>query len=379
VRIVEFITRGDDMGGAQLHVVDMARQLMADGHDVLVLTGPAGVVTDRLSEHGVSWQSIPGVQREIDLVSDIRAVRSLVRVLRAWQPDVVACHSSKAGILGRIAARIVGVPVVFTVHGCAFTEGISPRRRRLFRVIERWFSRMAAALICVSGFDRELGEQAGIPPDLLVPIHNGIPDLSGPVPPLPGAGPLQVVMVGRFVPQKDQQLLVRALAGVDGVEAHFVGDGPELEGVASLARSIGVADRCAFHGFQRDVNRYLAASHVFCLISNWEGFPIATLEAMRAGRPTIVSDAGGAAEAVLDGATGFVVPRGDVERLRRALSTLANDRAWLVTMGEAARRRYEAEFTFDRMYARTVGVYEDALARHAARRRGRAGRDALAG
>lgn len=363
MRVIEVITRGDDMGGAQLHVVQVAERLLADGHDVLVITGPPGVVTDRLDALGVPRVSIPQLRREIHPIRDASALLALRREILRFRPDLVACHSSKAGILGRLAARLAGVPAVFTAHGWAFTEGIAPRTRAVYRLVERSVGRMTDAMICVSDFDRQLAIDAGIPAHLLITIHNGIPAEPAVPSSLESSERMSVVMTSRFVPQKDQGTLVRAVAALDRVDLHFVGDGPTVPAVRDLATSLGMAHRCHFHGLRANVLPYLEASDVFCQISHWEGFPLATLEAMRAGRPTIVSDGGGAAEAVLDGETGFVVGRGAVEELRCRLRELLDDPGRRRTMGQAARQYFDAQFTFDRMYERTVAVYERVIAR----------------
>jgi glycosyltransferase involved in cell wall biosynthesis len=105
----------------------------------------------------------------------------------------------------------------------------------------------------------------------------------------------------------------------------------------------------------------MAECHAFALISNWEGFPRTTLEAMRAGLPVVVSDVGGASEAVGEGVTGFKISRGDVDGLRQRLRALTNDPILRKEMGQAARKLYESEFSFDHMFRQTVRVYKELL------------------
>jgi len=105
----------------------------------------------------------------------------------------------------------------------------------------------------------------------------------------------------------------------------------------------------------------LAASQVFILASRWEGLPISIIEAMRAGLPVVATDIGGVSELVVDGQTGYLVPRGDSETLARRLSLLCKDASLRKRMGQAGRRRYESSFTFDRMYRETLEVYEEVL------------------
>jgi glycosyltransferase involved in cell wall biosynthesis len=169
-------------------------------------------------------------------------------------------------------------------------------------------------------------------------------------------------MVARFSVQKDHTAMFQALQRVPNVELELIGDGPEMQAARRLCHKCGLSDRVVFLGSRNDVAERLAHGHLFCLISKWEGFPRSTLEGMRAGLPTVVSNVGGAGEAVLEGKTGFVIPRGNVDVLAHKLTTLVNNAELRRRMGAAAREHFLANFTFDRMFDRTLQVYEDALA-----------------
>jgi glycosyltransferase involved in cell wall biosynthesis len=365
VRIMFVVTRADVIGGVHVHVRDLAAALLQRGHEAVVVAGRRGRFTEALRRAGVPEVECPSLQREINPRDDARALRALRREVASFAPDLVSTHSSKAGILGRLAC-VGGPPCLFTAHGWAFTEGVPERRRRIYREIERRLAPLAARVICVSEHDRQIGIAAGIDPRRLVTIHNGMPDIPDELRADPGRGePVRAVMVARFVPQKDHRTLLRAAAAVAGLHLDLVGDGPELAAMQDLAGSLGIADRVRFLGHRDDVADLLARAHLFTLISNWEGFPRSTLEAMRAGLPAVVSDVGGSAEAITEGASGFVVPRGDSRTLTDRLAGLVGDASLRRRMGDAARRRYEAEFTFTRMLDRTLAVY-DAVAGRAA-------------
>jgi len=354
------VTRADAIGGVQVHVRDVASALTERGHDVRVVAGRRGPFSEALRRAGVGETECPSLQRAIDPRQDARALRALRREIASFAPDIVSTHSSKAGILGRLAC-VGGPPCLFTAHGWAFTEGVPARQRRVYREVERRLAPLAARIVCVSEYDRRIGIAAGIQPDRLVTIHNGMPDLSSAAGRAdPGRdGPPRVVMTARFDRQKDHRTLLRAAARVDGVLLDLVGDGPDLRPMQELARELGLADRVRFLGHRDDVAAVLAQAHLFALISNWEGFPRSTLEAMRAGLPVVVSDVGGSAEAIVEGESGFLVPRGDVDAVADRLRRLAGDRVRRRRMGEAARHRYETEFTFSRMLERTLRVYHE--------------------
>lgn len=374
MRVMFVITRGDDLGGAQSYVRDLARRLAVDGHETLVVTGSSGALTDALAAAGIRSVRCDGLLRAIHPWHDTRAVVALGGIIRAFRPDLVTTHSSKAGTVGRLAARLAGTPCLFTVHGWAFNDGAAASRQRVYRWLERATAPLAERIICVSDHDRRIGEAAGLRASRLVAIHSGIPDVGSDLRACPGAaGPMRVVMVARFAPPKDHDTLLRTIGEVAGVELDLVGDGPGLPAAQALACQLGLAERVRFLGRRQDVPELLARAHVFVLSSRSEGFPLSTLEAMRAGLPVIVSAVGGAPEAVADGVSGYIVPRADVAALRDRLAALAADPARRAGIGAAARRRYEHRFTFDRMYAETLGVHQ-AVALGAAGRPPRAAR-----
>lgn len=364
MRILMIITRGDELGGAQTHVHDLATYLTGAGHTVAVIAGSTGPLTGSLAATGIETFACPELIRNINPAKDLRAVSRITRIIHRFQPDVVAAHSSKAGLVGRLAARRADVPCVFTAHGWAFTEGVPAPRRRIYRTIERLAATLASTIICVSEYDRRIGIAAGIPAARLVTVHNGVPDVPLVDRSRPGGGgPVRIVMVGGFRAQKDQQTLLRAVHGLGQVHLDLVGDGPAIDQARRLVDDLDLTNRVTFLGNRSDVPAVLARAHVFALSTNWEGFPLSTLEAMRSGLPAVVTEVGGVAEAVSDGETGFLVPRGDVSTLHDRLAALVNDPERREAMGRAARLRYESAFTVDRMVGKTLDVYRSVTAR----------------
>ena len=362
MKILFIVTRADTLAGAQVHVRDLSQHLIQQGHDVLVVTGKSGKYTDLLQQVNISSVSCPELKREIHPLDDLSALLKLRSLIHEYQPDLISTHSSKAGILGRLASRSVGIPCLFTAHGWTFTEGVPHPQRTIYRQIERMAAPLAKRIICVSEHDRQIGIATGMSPKRLVTIHNGMPDIPTELHAQPTSGvPVRLVMIARFDHQKDHTSLLHALRSVPGVHLDLVGDGPNLNEVEALAQTLGLTERVHFLGFRSDVTGLLCKAHVFTLISNWEGFPRTTLEAMRAGLPVVVSDVGGAAEAVIEGQTGFCVPRGDVDRLVQCLSLLATDAVLREKLGKAARQRYLDHFTFERMFEKTVQIYEEIL------------------
>lgn len=364
MRLIYAITRGDVIGGAQLHVRDLAIESRRAGHEVLVVCGNSGDLTEQLTAEGVEFRLCPGLLRAIHPIKDIAATRHMIQIIREYRPELVSAHSSKAGVVCRLAAWRAGVPAVFTAHGFAFTVGVPQPSRAIYTVIERIMERFADRIICVSEFDRQIGIAAGMSADRLVTIHNGMIDIPLELRAHPEAGePVRIVMTARFDRQKDHDTLFRAVATIPGIHVDLIGSGPGMDESRALARQLGLEDRIHFLGQRNDVAQILARSHVFVLSSHWEGFPRSTLEAMRAGLPVVVSDVGGSAEAITEGVTGFTVRPRDREELASRMRDLARDPQRRKAMGEAGRARYEREFDFRIMMERTLALQQDVINR----------------
>jgi glycosyltransferase involved in cell wall biosynthesis len=219
-------------------------------------------------------------------------------------------------------------------------------------------------MITVSEFDRRFGLELNLVAEhQVVTVHNGIPDVPVSLRADPSHTPPRLVMIARFGPQKDHGTLLRALGELQEHSWHLdlLGDGPLLQETEALAATLGIADRIRFMGQRMDVDQILAASQGFLLVTNWEGFPLSILEAMRAGLPVIASAVGGVSESVLDGETGYLVPRGDVQRLRKRIAELVTDPALRSRLGARGRQHYEQHFTLESAVSKTLAVYQDVL------------------
>ncbi|WP_243092671.1 glycosyltransferase family 4 protein [Thermus hydrothermalis] len=314
-------------------------------------------------ELGVETHLLAHLVQPLRPVSDWRGLGEVRELIRRVRPHLVHAHSSKAGFLGRLAAKSLGIKSIFTAHGWAFTDGVSPARRALALTLERLAGRAGDLVLAVSERDRELAlRYRVVPPERIRLVWNGVPDT--PLRANPSHNPPRIVMVGRFAPQKDHALLLRALAELRDLpwRLDLVGQGPLLPEVQALAERLGLEQRVRFLGKRLDVDRILADAQVFVLASNWEGLPLSVLEAMRAGLPVVASDVGGVREAVLEGRTGFLVPRGDVTLLRERLALLLQDPSLRVALGREGRKRYEAHFTLERMLRQVWAAYEELLA-----------------
>jgi glycosyltransferase involved in cell wall biosynthesis len=365
VKVAYVITRADDLGGAQIHVRDLATRLRRDGHEAAVLGGTGGILSEQLQELEVPFFEIPALSRDSHGMSDLRALSQLRAALGDFEPQLISAHSSKAGILARLAARTLGIPALFTAHGWAFTEGVPALQRFGARWIERGASSLAQVIILVSEYDRRIAISSSVGgAEKLRVIHNGMPDVPLAERARPDLDPPRMVMIGRFAEQKDHGTLFRALAQLRDRDwsLDLVGEGPLRKGAQALVAELGLEDRISFLGMRTDVSSLLARAQIYVLSSRWEGLPRSIIEAMRAGLPVVASDVGGVAELVEDGSTGSLVPRGDVDGLSARLDDLLGSSELRLLLGKQSRMRYESEFTFERMYERTLASYREVVA-----------------
>lgn len=360
---VLYVVTLSDLGGAQVHLFTIATELMKRGHEVAVVVGAAGWLTEALEEHGVRCIILPSLRREISFCHDFAAVWHLRRIVKEYQPDLLHCHSSKAGIVGRIAAWSLGVPAVFTVHGWAFTEGVAPIKRRIYQCMEWMGGFFSARIICVSEYDRRLGaEKLRRHREKMLTIYNAVSE-EAPIRTGGSSEPLRLVMVARFSQPKGQGDVIKSLfflkkSGIK-VLVDFVGDGLELDGIRQLVDRLSLSDQVRFLGSQTHVEELLPAYDGFLLISRWEGFPISILEAMRAELPVIASDVGGVCEEVIHGKTGLLVLRDSVDDLTEKLRYAAEHREAFLDMGREGRQLFLERFTTGKMVDQIMSVYEE--------------------
>lgn len=369
-RVAFVITRSDAVGGAQLHVQLLAKALLAAGHHAHVFVGEEGPWCRMLEADNIPFTSLRYLRRAIRPGIDTLGLLEMTRVLRAFAPDLVSTHATKAGWLGRVAARHLGVPSVFTVHGWPLSPGRLAPARQVIRLAEQACAWGSGAMIFVSGYDRRVAQEHGIGlPHQRVVVHNALPDVPSGLRCTPSDGLPQLLMVARLERPKDPLLAIDALAKLREHPWHFtlVGDGPLRGLVEARVSECGLADRVTLAGTATDVPQRLARSHVFLLASRREGLPLSVLEAMRAGLPVVSTDAGGVCEAVAHEETGFVVPRDDVASLAESLRALIVEPSLRARMGAAGRARYESEFSFGVHLRRVWAIYRRAMQEGGAR------------
>jgi glycosyltransferase involved in cell wall biosynthesis len=367
MRILQVITLGTHIGGAQIHVLDLAISLHERGHDVHVLTGTLGDLNKWLTEAGVSNAHFPILRREIHPIDDLRCFFKLLRFIRQFKPDVVASHSSKAGIIVRLVCFFLNIPNTFTVHGWSYEANSSKINQSLYFVIEKIMGFFSCKLITVAHTGYDLGiKHRIVPREKMVTVLNGVRDF-GRKKATDTEGvtrPVELVMSARFQSQKDHETLIKALIPLktESFYLQLLGDGTEtLERIQTLVKESGLTEKVSFVGFTTDVVGYLQRADICVLISHSEGLPLSILEAMCIGLPILGSNVGGISKQVKDGYNGYLVERNAVEDLTEKIKLLMNNPTLRREMGNNSRAFYEKEFKLDKMVDKTLAVYESIL------------------
>lgn len=360
MRVVQLITHMYEVGGAQVHVRDISKRLLADGHRISIIYGAEKNLADELYINGIDFIPIKHLVRNLSLVKDLLAFVEIRKTLKEVNPDIVAIHSSKAGIIGRIACWTLCIPFVFTAHGWAFTEGVEKNKQFLYRWIEKWIGKITKQVITVCDYDRILALQHHVlPAAKLKTIHNGVIDQSNLQNQLRSNEVVRILMVARFdIPKKHLELL-EALNLIKDLNWHmvFAGDGRLKEQATQYVQQHHLEHKVTFLGNYSNVSDLLMDADIFVLTSSWEGLPLSILEAMSHGLPIIASSVGGVKEAVKNTENGFIIHH----NLSKLLGTLIENPSLRKSMGKKSREIYESSFTFERMYSQTLLMYKNLI------------------
>ena len=360
LRVLHPITRLT-LGGSSENTIASCVALDRAGYQCLVATSfreSDASSLDDARRRGCRVVDIPALGREIAPLGDLAALAELVRSIRRERPAIVHTHTSKAGFVGRLAAVIARVPaVIHQPHGHIFYGYYSPRRTAVFTALERMAARWTDRIITLTdrGAAEHLARGIGRA-EQYVTVPSGVPtaELRATAPPRGeararlGLDPdaFVVVGLGRLVPIKGFDLLVRALPAVaeqvPSARVLLVGDGAERQRLEAVAASLDVTRQLRLAGETLDVAAYLAAADVVAVPSRNEGMGRVIVEAMALGLPVVATAVGGIPAVVTDGECGRLIAPEDVDALSAALIELGRDPALRRKLGEAAMQRAEA-------------------------------------
>jgi glycosyltransferase involved in cell wall biosynthesis len=373
LRVVHIVTQLE-LGGAQQNTLFTVSHLDPARYQPVLITGQPGFLDEEARAlPGVEFHRVRSLVRSIRPWADLRALWSLTALLRRMKPAIVHTHSSKAGILGRWAARFAGIPIIIhSIHGYGFTPNQHPLLRQFLIGLERVTGRFTTRFFAVSEANRRLGIDLRLfSADQCTVVRSGV-DLRalrqtrvdlvakrrelGLEPGCPAIG-----MVAPLKPQKAPLDYVRmaALVRERRPDARFllVGGGVLRPAVESEVERLGLSGRFHLTGWRRDVPEIMRCLDLCVLTSLWEGLPRVYLEALASGVPVVGTRVDGAAEVIQDGVNGYLLEPGDVQGLAERVVYLLAHPDMAARMGAQGQSLTE-EFDIREMVRRQDREYE---------------------
>jgi len=355
MKIVHVETGRHLYGGAQ-QVLWLVRGLAGAGTENLLVCTPGSDLARAASAAGLDVRELACAGDH-----DIGFALRLRRCIKNWRPDLVHCHSRRGGdIMGGIAARLARVPALLS------RRVDNPESALAARLRYRWFRKIVAisgnvaAVLHAQGIEQarvELIRSAVDVDRFAKPVDRDVLHAEFGI----ARNHFAICVVSQLIHRKGHRFLLDVLPGLGeiypGIRVVFFGQGPEEATLRALAAKLGVAPIVRFAGFRADLERYLGAFDVLVHPATREGLGVAMLEAAAAGVPVIAFDAAGAAEAVVHGKTGILVPPNDLMTLQRALGALMEEPEMCQEFGNAGRERMKDEFDVGTMVERHLELY----------------------
>jgi len=351
-------------------MLGLAKWIAPSFKSTFVSFSEGGCCRDFLRE--VRGCGFEGIGLRHDTPRFLAALKELRDLLPRVETDILCCHGYKANLLGWLAARRLGIPVVSISHGWT-GESLQVRS---YELLDRLIMRRVDRVVPVSAAQAKKVQRAGISPDKTVVIRNAIQAEPFGQTDSVYRDRLRDLFVedhrwivgaaGRLSPEKGFDVLIDAAAEVTSKNSRvgFVvfGDGALRERLLERIRQRGLERSFVLAGFHSDLDRYLPHLDLFALSSFTEGLPVVVLEAFAAGVPVVATRVGGVPEVVEHGVNGFCVESGRPEELARGILDVLTDEALRCTMGQTGRKRVVEEFTFDRLAKQYQRLFEDLVA-----------------
>jgi len=386
MRKILYLITQSELGGAQKNVLDLATALKYR-YKILVVAGPEGngALFERLDSAGVKNIRLRWLRRAINPLHDWLAVWEIGQVLLKEKPDIIHLHSSKAGLLGSLAASLFRpkAKVIYTSHGAAFSASFSKLKKGLFLWLEKLTAPLKDKIICVSPNEKKIWLREGAAPETkLAVVANGLDleilskilpadeareELTSRNAPLFNAltgQPDEITLIGtvaNFYPDKGLTYLIEAAEKVfqqtdKKIIFVVIGDGLERKLYEEMVSARGLENKFVLAGAIADAIKYLKIFQLYVQPSLKEGFGYSVLEAMAAGLPIIASHVGGIPEMITNNVNGFLLWPRDVDNLAKKILELIDNPALGQKFAAASQQKIQ-EFSLAKMVAATEKVY----------------------
>lgn len=381
IKIIRIIDRLN-IGGPAIHCILLTSRIHGEEFQAGLITGKVcdfeGDMGYLAEKEGVSPYYIEDLGRKISFFSDIRAFWKIFKILYREKPDIVHTHKSKAGILGRLAAFILRVPVIFhTFHGHIFHGYFSKAKSLLFIQLERILAFFTTKIFVISQKQyEEICFTYRIAPSskfVIVPLGFDFTCFENPSCSKEimrkewGLSPEDraIGIVARLTPIKNHTMFLKAaqqvLAQRERVKFFIIGDGEEKENLQEQAKALEISNSIIFTGWIEDRSRIYQALDIVALTSQNEGTPVTLIEALFCSKAVVATKVGGVADVVQDKRNGLLVEKEDIDSLARSFLYLLDNPEECRRMGENGREEMENRYSAKRLLGDIEKIYRNAM------------------
>ncbi len=394
IRVLRIINRAA-IGGPILNATLLTRELPAPFETKLVV-GPCEAKYNHIEAtellEGLDFVRLPSMRRSPNPLRDVETFLAIRKLIRQYKPHIVHTHATKPGTLGRLAAKLEGVPViVHTFHGHVFHSYFNPLMNGAYRILERQLAKITDAIVAISpelkkemssdfriakeskfhivrlGFELDKFFHDHTPKRIQFREELGVSDDT-----------VVITLVGRLVPVKNHGFFLRAFKRLKEltdrkVLAVFVGYGEGYLQVEAEVKSVGIeyaplgqqtdSTELIFTFLRTDVDVVYAGSDIIALSSLNEGTPVSLVEALASEKPVVSTRVGGVESIVEHGVSGFLCDKDDTEAFAQHLLTLVSDNALRIQMGKAGPNHVRTRFSYQRLVQDMQAMYEGLLAK----------------
>lgn len=353
------ISTNADEAGAPKHVETIANGLQDDFQFILIF-GENGPVTERLKGRGYIVHVVHEMRTAISPINDLIALIKILFITAKYKPDIIHCHSAKAGMLGRLSAFICGKKWIYTVHGWGW-RGASRLTKALIICIELVLSKLPRGFYLFVAKDVQADglNTLRLCPHRGTVIYNGVPSIDVALPNF--SQPLNVMMPARVSSAKDHQSLILAFENINDPNMRLLlcGTGTDLDEFKKFAKALAPTTHhlISFLGQRSDIYNVYAQSHIVALISNFEALPLSIIESMSCSRSIIATNVGGVPELISSDLNGILVRSNCIKDITSALTRLKDERL-RAKLGSRARIAYEEKFTEKAMLRSIAHTYQ---------------------
>lgn len=352
MRIIHIITKFHEMYGAQRHAVECMKNHLQNGHECLAIAGTDGEASNEVKRLGINVFTIPTIQNAYNLFIDRKAIASIRLIINNFKPDLVISHSSKAGVLSRIACYQTKTPNIFTVHGWPFENGTPFLQKTVSLLIERILIPFSDSYVCVSNYTKDFGLSK-------LPLNKSrvyaCPNMHEKKEQLPLENKQlkhNVLMVGGFRAQKDHLTALKALKIIvygkktPSIHFTFVGDGPKRGVIEKFIIDNQLTAFVSLVGETKAIETYYKDADIVILPTYYEGLPLSLIEALQNGLPVIATNTGGISEIVFDNKNGNLIQlEDDIALAANITDYYLNNK--IEQLSKNAREVYETHYSYD--------------------------------